>query len=184
MALPTWDPVGRLAGRLTELRHAGLATLADEIAAGWPLVHAAYQQPRHLGEVVVHGDAHPGNLVGPPHQPKLIDMDRVAYAPAVSDLLRLAGWTAALGRPESWWRTAVASWADGVGAHPADVDEDICTLLPALVATTTCSAALTAQHETGTEDHTQSWLAAWRAIRDASTLLRPFEVAQHAADPT
>ena len=177
---PVWDPIDYLAGRTAELRQAGHGELADEIAAGWDLVEEAYRRPRRLGQTVVHGDAHPGNLVGSAQQPRLIDVDRVKYAPAVSDLLRLAGWTAALDRPAAWWDNAVAVWAAGVGADVDDVEADVAALLPVLVATTTCSAALIAQFEDGAEDRTPRWLAAWRATQGSSTLLRPPEVGEAA----
>ena len=177
--LPVRQPLNYLAVRLGQLRQAGHTLLADEIAAGEALLHRLDETPSRLGMAVVHGDAHPTNLVGPPSASQLVDVDRVQHAPKAADLLRLAAETAALAAPVAWWEESVALWAYRLGVAVDDVEEDVAAMLPARVATSLASTALIADYEPEVRPQVTRWRQAWTRIRRSGRPQPVRELAGH-----
>lgn len=97
--LPGWDPLGDFRNRLadaTELDAADRAFLAgraDQLEAA--LAGVTFALPR----VVLHGDAHIGNLIDAPHGPVLCDFDSCCVGPAEWDLAPLPVSALRFGRP-------------------------------------------------------------------------------------
>jgi Putative homoserine kinase type II (protein kinase fold) len=100
-------PTNPLGSLLTDLARSGSllsASQRDWLRAQSELVLAEYEttaQP--LGCGLIHGDAHPGNLLAADGRYVLIDWDSVSYGPRIQDLVPTLVGVTRFGRPVANW---------------------------------------------------------------------------------
>lgn len=102
--LPRWSPLDDVRKRIADAEELSapdrefleerLAVLADRLIG----LRTA------LPEGVLHGDAHPGNLIPSPGGPVICDFDSTSVGPREWDLSTLPVGVARFGHPERWYR--------------------------------------------------------------------------------
>jgi hypothetical protein len=117
VSLPATVPLGSVRADaaacqwLTDAQRRWLTARCDELEAQYATAESA------LGYGIIHGDAHPGNLIHAPDRVVLCDWDAVSHGPREQDLIPIRlGYR--YGRPETEWDQLCTIYRVDVGGLP------------------------------------------------------------------